>query len=298
MNHLTTSVLDVPGGRLSVRDTGGEGPLVLFVHGALVDGRLWDAVWPAVAEAGYRCAVPDLPLGAHRIALDPGADRSPLGQARRIAGLIGALGADRATLVGNDTGGALCQILAAEDPAVVDRLVLTPADALSHFPPTAFRALPLMARSPRLLSAALWPLSRGPGMLLLGRLLAKRPIPAALLRDWLGAIYRDPGVLADLAGLIAPMRPSITLDAAERLRSFPRAALLAWAPEDRFFPFSDAEKLAAMIPQGRLVAIHDSYTFTPLDQPDATAQAIISFLRDTEQHVEPEVPGLPSQARR
>jgi pimeloyl-ACP methyl ester carboxylesterase len=286
MNVLTTSVIDVPGGRVSVRDSGGDGQLVLFVHGALVDGRLWDAVWPAVAAAGYRCALPDLPLGAHRIALDLDADRSPLGQALRIAGLIRALGYQRAVVVGNDTGGALCQILAAEEPEVVDRLILTPADAFNHFPPTAFRALPPIARSPRLLRAALRPVSRGPGMRLLARLLAKRPIPDSLLRDWFGAIYEDPGVLRDLAGLVAPMKPGITLDAAERLRTFPRPALMAWATEDRFFPFSDAEKLAALLPDGRLVPIHDSYTFTPIDQPHATADAIVSFLRETEQTVE------------
>jgi pimeloyl-ACP methyl ester carboxylesterase len=58
---------------------------------------------------------------------------------------------------------------------------------------------------------------------------------------------------------------------------------MAWATEDRFFPFSDAEKLAAMIPDARLVPIPDSYTFTALDQPAVTANAIVSFLRDTEQ---------------
>ena len=287
MSDLTTSSIDVPGGRVSVRDSGGEGPLVVFVHGALVDGRLWDAVWPAVAEAGYRCVLPDLPLGAHRIPLDTDADRSPLGQARRIAGLVRALGSERAILVGNDTGGALCQILTAHEPAVVDRLILTPADALEHFPPTAFRALPLLARSPRLLSLAFLPLSRGPGMRMLAGLLAKRPIPEHLLRDWFAAMYSDHRVLQDLAGLVRPMKPSITLDAAERLRSFPRPVLLAWAPEDKFFPYSDAEKLANMIPDARLVPIHDSYTFTPIDQPHATADAITAFLRDTEQIAAP-----------
>jgi pimeloyl-ACP methyl ester carboxylesterase len=88
MNEPTTSVIDVTGGRLAVRDSGGDGPLVLFIHGALVDSRLWDGVWPAVAQAGYRCLLPDLPLGAHRVALDADADRSPMGQAHRIASLI------------------------------------------------------------------------------------------------------------------------------------------------------------------------------------------------------------------
>jgi pimeloyl-ACP methyl ester carboxylesterase len=195
-------------------------------------------------------------------------------------------------LVGNDSGGAICQILTADDPDVVDRLVLTPADAFEHFPPTLFRPLPLIARSPRLLGAAVWPLTRRRMRRMPGGLgwLSKRPIPDALIDDWSTALYAGPAMMRDMAGFVAPMRPRLTLDAAEQLRTFPRPALMAWATEDRFFPFSDGEKLAALIPQGRIVPIHDSYTFTPIDQPDATAEAIVSFLRDTEQAAQPPTP--------
>ncbi len=284
VNAVTASTVDLPGGAVAIRDSGGDGPLVVFVHGVLVDGRLWDGVWPAIAAAGYRCVLPDLPLGAHRRPLDPGADRSPLGQARRVAALIRALGAERAVLVGNDSGGAVCQLLTADDPDVVDRLVLTPADAFNHFPPALFRPLPFLARSPRVLGAALWPLTRRPLRRLPGVFgwLTKRPIPTALTDDWFGALFADPAVMRDVAGFVAPMKPRLTLDAAERLRTFPRPALMAWATEDRFFPYSDGEKLAALMPQGRIVPIRDSYTFTPLDQPDATAAAIVSFLAGTE----------------
>jgi len=284
MIHLTTSILDVPGGGVSVRDSGGDGPLVLFVHGVLVDGRLWDGVWPAVAAAGYRCVMPDLPLGAHRHPLEPGADRTPRGQARRIAGLIRALGAERAVVVGNDSGGAICQILAAEDPDVVDRLILTSADAFDHFPPALHRPLVPLARRPRLLGAAMRPLTLRPlrRMPFAFGLISRRPVPDALMDDWFDALYGDPGVLRDLAGFVAAANKRDTIDAAERLRSFPRPALMPWAVEDRFFPYEHAERLAAMIPDGRAVPISDSYTFTPIDQPDILAQAIVSFLRDTD----------------
>ena len=60
------------------------------------------------------------------------------------------------------------------------------------------------------------------------------------------------------------------------------SALVAWSADDKFFPVSDGEKLASIIPQGRLVLIEDSYTFSPIDQPEATAEAIVSFLKETE----------------
>lgn len=284
MNDPITTIVDLPGGAVAVRDSGGDGPLVLFVHGVLVDGRLWDDVWPTVAAAGYRCVVPNLPLGAHRHPLDADADRTPAGQARRLALLIRALGAERAVLVGNDSGGAICQILAASDPEVVDRLVLTSADAFQHFPPALHRPLVPLARSPRLLGAAIRPLTLRPirRMPFAFGWLSRRPIPDTLVDDWFGTLFGDRAALRDLAGFIRAVRPALTIEAAEQLRTFPRPALMVWAKEDRFFPYSDAEKLAELMPQGRLVPIHDSYTFTPIDQPAVLTDATVAFLRDTE----------------
>jgi pimeloyl-ACP methyl ester carboxylesterase len=54
-------------GTVRYRDEG-DGPPIVFVHGALVDGRLWEPVVDQLA-GDARCVVPDLPLGAHRIAM-------------------------------------------------------------------------------------------------------------------------------------------------------------------------------------------------------------------------------------
>jgi pimeloyl-ACP methyl ester carboxylesterase len=70
-----------------------------------------------------------------------------------------------------------------------------------------------------------------------------------------------------------------TLEAAERLRDFDRPALLAWAPEDRFFKFRFAERLATDIPNARLERVEDSYTFVPEDQPQRLADLIRDFAR-------------------
>jgi pimeloyl-ACP methyl ester carboxylesterase len=82
-----------------------------------------------VAADGHRAFVPDWPMGSHVIPMNRDADLSPPGQAKLVADLIEALGLERATIVGNDTGGAVSQLVATRHPDVVDRLVLTNCDS-------------------------------------------------------------------------------------------------------------------------------------------------------------------------
>jgi pimeloyl-ACP methyl ester carboxylesterase len=141
-------------GTVHYRDAG-QGPVAVFVHGVLVDGRVWEPVVERL-PGELRCVVPDLPLGSHRTPMRRDADLSPTGLARLIADLIAALDLEDVTLVGNDTGGALCQLVAGRHPERLARLVLTPCDAFESFPPKAFRGLVLAARA-HLLTVGLQP---------------------------------------------------------------------------------------------------------------------------------------------
>ena len=130
--------VDLPQGRVNYRVAGPPDstlPPVVFVHGILVDGELWTGVADALAARGIRSYAPDLPLGAHEIAMNPDADMSPRGVARLVLAFIDALGLTDVTLVGNDTGGALCQFVLDTDASRVGRLVLTTCDAFDQVPP-------------------------------------------------------------------------------------------------------------------------------------------------------------------
>src|SRR5262245_21679636 len=96
----TAATADAPGTRA---------PVAVFVHGFLVNGTLWDPVAERLA-AGVRCIVPDWPLGAHRRPADPDAELSPTTVAESVLALLDALDLDDVVLVGNDTGGGLCQL--------------------------------------------------------------------------------------------------------------------------------------------------------------------------------------------
>ena len=271
----------VPNGTVVYQERG-EGDPVVFVHGFLVDSTLWRKVVPLVADEA-RCITPDWPLGSHRKALKADADLTPPGLARHIVDTLDALGIERATLVGNDSGGALSQITATLYPDRIERLVLTNCDAFDNFPPKAFRYLRLVAKTPGALTLMTQSM-RLPGSarspIAFGRL-TKRPIPGDVLRGWVGPAMADKDVRRDARKVILDMVPSHTLDAAAKLAQFKEPALLAWSREDPFFPYEHAERLAAIIPDARLVPIEDSRAFVPEDQPEVLAKAVRDFLRET-----------------
>jgi pimeloyl-ACP methyl ester carboxylesterase len=273
--------LHLPQGTIRYRDSG-EGQTIVFVHGLLVNGLLWRKVTPLLQDE-FRCIVPDWPLGSHQDALAPGADRSPRGMAHLIADFLDALDLDAVTVVANDTGGAIAQLLVTERPERVGRLVLTPCDAYENFLPLAFRPLQWLARVPGALTLAVQgmripALRRSP----LGfGMLTRRPIPEEILSAWVEPFLHDAGVRRDTVGLLRGIDPKDTLAAAEKLRDFQRPTLIAWAPEDRFFKLRFAERLAQAIPDCRLERVEDSLTFVSEDQPERVAELIGAFVRET-----------------
>jgi pimeloyl-ACP methyl ester carboxylesterase len=260
-------------GTISYRDEG-SGPPVLFVHGLLVDGLLWESVIPPLSDS-FRCITPTLPLGSHIRPMEAGADLSPLGLARLIAELIERLELDRVTLVGNDTGGALSQLVAAHHPEHLGALVLTNCDAFENFPPRVLRPLLLPLRYPVVSagielvnrSARVRKLTNGPMKLTVN------PIPDRLLKAWITPL-RNPAVRRDVAKVVGGISPQYTLEAAERLYGFDRPATIIWGLQDPYFPLRDAERLVEILPDARLERIESARAFVPLDAPDRVAELV------------------------
>jgi pimeloyl-ACP methyl ester carboxylesterase len=267
----------LPQGNIHYREDG-DGPPIVFVHGLLVDGRLWRKVTPLL-EDNFRCIVPEMPLGSHPEPMNPDADLSPPGLARIVAGFLEGLDLEDVTLVANDTGGAISQITAANHPERIGRLVLTNCDAFENFLPPAFRPMQWAARVPGGLTAMMAgmrfePLRRLPNAY--GRLI-KRDFAGAPTREWVDPYLTNWGIRRDTIKVLRGIDPKYTFEAAEKLRNFDRPAMLAWAIEDRFFKLSFAERLAATINGATLEKIEDSYTFVSEDQPERLAQLIGAF---------------------
>ncbi len=253
----------------------GSGPTVVFVHGVLVNANLWRNVVAALS-ADFRCVTLDLPFGSHVAPLPPDADLSPPAAADLIADAIEALELDDVTLVGNDSGGAISQLVATRRPERIGALVLTSCDAFDNFPPKALRPLkPLLSRA-ALLRPLLAPARVGAIQRALFKSVVKRPIEPAARESYALPAVTSAGVRRDLAKFVAGMDSSHTLEAAEQLPAFDKPAVVAWSREDIFFPASDGERLAELLPQGRLEWIDDARTFSPEDQPARVAELVAS----------------------
>jgi pimeloyl-ACP methyl ester carboxylesterase len=264
-------------GTIRYRDEG-TGPTLFFVHGALVDGRLWEPVVERLRDR-FRCVVPDLPLGSHELPLKAHADLSPPGLAALLAQIIEALDLEDVTLIGNDTGGALCQLLVVAEPERIGRLVLTDCDAFEDFPPKAFKGLVAAAKLPGALRAMLEPMrAKSVRRLPLAYgWLTKRPVPDDVMDGWTLRALKDPGVMADLRKALSGLKPEILLDNSPKLSSFEKPVLLVWSREDKFFKIANAHRLAAIFPNARVEELTDAYAFVSWDQPDRVAELVGAF---------------------
>ena len=127
------------GGPVRITDYGGEGSLLLLIHGLGGSTENWNVVGPDLSESGHTVALDLIGFGDS----EPG-DRRPSVEdnARLLAEVIQLLGYERATLIGNSMGGLISLITAAEHADRVERIVLVnPALPVSRRHPPDFEVL-------------------------------------------------------------------------------------------------------------------------------------------------------------
>ncbi|MBA2755492.1 MAG: alpha/beta hydrolase [Chloroflexia bacterium] len=265
-------------GVIRYRDIG-SGPTLVFVAGLLANRTLWRDVVSRLAGE-YRCVMPDLPLGGHSVPMAPGTDLSPPGVARIVADFMATLDLRDVTLVGNDTGGAICQMVVAAHRGRVGRLVLTNCDAYEAFLPLALSPFQHGARlfGDRFGTALGWVVKRRAGQRLFLKVVAKRRVDDATLDAYFGPFARDAGVRHDTVRFLAAISNRHTMEAAKSFPSFDRPVLIVWGEDDRFFSAGLARRLQRDFPDARLESVPGSRAFVPEDQPETLARLIAGFV--------------------
>jgi len=275
--------VELSAGTIDYIDTGGAGPVVVLTHGVPMSPTQWRKVVPLLS--GYRCVLPTLPLGGHRIAMRPDADLTQLGVARLLGEFLERLDLRDVTLVLNDWGGGQFLVTERFDGSErVVRLVLVACEAFDNMPPGAAKLISVAAAVP----GGVWLLLQ----LLRVRAIrdnrnayggmSVRGIPEDVLTDWFRPARDSRAIRRDFAKFATgtPRRTTL-LACSERLRDFDRPALVVWATEDRFMPREHGPRLATLLPQGRLIEIADSSTLVPEDQPERLAEVLTEFLTRT-----------------
>jgi pimeloyl-ACP methyl ester carboxylesterase len=272
--------IELSAGTIEYEDTGGNGPVLVMLHGLMMDASLWDGPI-ADLRAEHRCLAPTLPLGAHHRAMRADADLSIPGIARLVAEFLDRLDLSDVTLVGNDTGGAIVQLLMRDAAERIGRVVLASCDAFDNFPPgLTGKTLVLTGKlSPRMFGLFMQQM----------RLKIVRRLPIAFgwltkrgdaaTARWVRPVLKQAEIRRDTVRTLRAVAAdkSLLVEAAEALPSFTRPALVVWASGDRVMPPEHGQRLAGLLPLGRLEEIEDSYTLIPLDQPARLAQLIREF---------------------
>ncbi|WP_147915991.1 alpha/beta fold hydrolase [Ruania zhangjianzhongii] len=265
-------------GPIDYVDTGGPGPVIVLTHGFPMNHLQWRKVLPLLGD--FRCILPTLPLGAHRLPMNPGVDLGQGGQAQILADFLDALELRDVTLVMNDWGGP--QFLIALGRAQrIARMVFVACEAFDNFPPKRARPAMRLTRAPggtwllmQLLRMAFFRHSRRTW----GALSHTR-IPEGVLDQWFAPAQGSRAIRRDLRAFAvgAPRRRTL-LAWSQALGEFASPALIVWASEDLMMPSEHGQRLADLLPQGRLVEVHDSGTLIPEDQPEELARILCDFL--------------------
>jgi pimeloyl-ACP methyl ester carboxylesterase len=250
----------------------------VFVHGLSGSWPNWLEQLAALAPE-HRVIALDLPGFGH----SPGhaGEVSMHGYAQLLDTLLGRLGLERATIVGNSMGGLIAAELAASFPSRVERLVLvSPAGLATYRNRLTTRAMPAIRRFQQGLAlAASWTASHAEG-------LATRPRSRELiLKGVVAHPHRLPGPLAaeqlrgaGTDGFLTALEAILDFDLSERLPLISCRTLIVWGTKDRLITVRDAERFAAAIPGARKVIYEDTGHMAMLEQPASFNVLLREFL--------------------
>jgi pimeloyl-ACP methyl ester carboxylesterase len=290
-NSLSTSserrLASTAHGEIAYRETG-SGPAAIFIHGVFLNADLWDAQLRDLADL-RRCIAPDLlahgqsALGTGELTLAQQAEMiisfidavAGDGQAEAGNGAAGA-GNGQVDLVGNDTGGAIAQLVAVAIPDRVRSLTLTNCDTDENLPPAAFQPIIDLARAGEL-AGAMPAIATSPEFAR-ASLASSLEHPEAIGDDVLTgffAPFTDPARAAAVQGYVAGMNNEVTVAIRDSLARLQAPTLIVWGTGDEFFDLSWARWLADTIPGTvRLVTVDGGRLFFPLERPAELSQPL------------------------
>lgn len=263
-------------GPVGYLDSGGDLPVALFVHGVATASTLWRNAIPLLADQ-RRCIAVDLPLHG-RTPGAPDQEYTLTGMAEFLANFCDALDLREIDLVGNDTGGAICQVFAVREAGRLRTFTLTNCDTQGNLPPKAFMSTIWMARL-RLLAPTGRMLRKSVGVARKQMFAATyqdvKHVPLEIVRGWVEPLFGSRDAARRFQGWLAKMNDRELVAIEPDLRRLAVPTLLVWGTNDPFFRLRHAERLRDTIAGAEeIVKITGGKLFFPDERAAEFAAAI------------------------
>jgi len=259
--------IETPSGTIGYVEQG-RGPVALFVHGVLLNGYLWRHQLAQLSDV-RRCIAVDL-LGHGNTEVSDSQDVSVTANAHMLAEFLEAMKIDQVDLVGNDSGGGICQIFAALYPERLRSLVLTNCDTHDNWPPEAFKPFVAMVAAGGLAET-------------LNNMLADKSIFRSALapayeraedvsddtiETYLRPLLRSKQHTRNLERFVNAFDCRHTVQIEKQLRRVQAPTLIAWGTDDIYFDLKWSRWLADAIPGSRKrVEFPSARIFFPEERP-------------------------------
>lgn len=267
----------------------GSGPLVLLVHGFPERWFSWRRQIPALAAAGYRVVAPD--LRGYGLSDKPTDGYEITNLALDIARLIPALGADQATVIGHDWGGAITWETVSRHPEAVSRFAVLNCPHADVMRRTLLRSSEQLRRSWYMFAFNVpWLPERliardgGASLAKMFRSMAvdRRNFTAEALAPYRASVARP----EDVAPMLEYYRQALRLALRpSKVAPYPvidRPGLLLWAEEDKALGLELLAPHSRVARDLRIQRIPGCGHFSMLEQPEAVNRHLLHWLEDTD----------------
>lgn len=240
---------------------GGEGlPTITMLHGWGANISLVQPLGERLHALGYRVVMFDLPGFGQTP--PPEAPWTVFDYAAHVAAELRAMGITKTHLFGHSFGGRLSLILGADEPALLDKIVLS--DAAGIKPPT-----PLLVRA----RTTAYKAARD----------GLRRVGLRGLSDRLRNVYAARYGSSDYNAVSGVMRETFVKVVNQDLRDYARrvqaSTLLLWGSADEDTPLSAGRELERLIPDAGLVVFEGAGHYSYLERAADAARIMHTFFK-------------------
>lgn len=275
MTGVQEGFVDVSDHRIAY-SRGGDRASIALIHGIPTSRYLWRNVAAVLDRAGLGWIAVDL-LGYGDSSKPSGIDLGIATQARMVERALAKLGWTHGTIVGHDIGGGVAQLLAANRPDLVRRLVLVDTIAYDSFPEPGIARL----KEPvwdAILGAEDFDLKKGLAKGLQRGMIQKQNVSREMVAEYERPFKGVAGRNAYLRAARA-LRSEDLVSRVQEVESLDIPTLIVWGAHDEFQPLSYGQRLAHAMRNARLEVFDDAGHFLPEDAPDALGRLIAEFTK-------------------